>query len=40
MKRYNLLLMPALITAVGLLVALWRKRRRHAIAMLRKGSVA
>jgi len=30
--------MPLIVTALGLLVALWRKRRRHAIAMLRKGS--
>jgi ABC-type uncharacterized transport system involved in gliding motility auxiliary subunit len=40
MKLYNMLLMPLLITALGLLVALWRKRRRHAIAMLRKGSAS
>jgi ABC-type uncharacterized transport system involved in gliding motility auxiliary subunit len=40
MKLINMLLMPAIITIVGLLVALWRKRRRHAIAMLRKGSAA
>jgi ABC-type uncharacterized transport system involved in gliding motility auxiliary subunit len=40
MKLINMLLMPAIITVVGLLVALWRKRRRHAIAMLRKGSAA
>jgi ABC-type uncharacterized transport system involved in gliding motility auxiliary subunit len=39
-KSVNLLLMPAIITALGLLVALWRKRRRHAIAMLRKGAAA
>jgi len=38
MKLYNVLLMPLLVTAFGLLVALWRKRRRHAIAMLRKGA--
>jgi ABC-type uncharacterized transport system involved in gliding motility auxiliary subunit len=37
MKLYNVLLVPLLVTALGLLVALWRKRRRHAIAMLRKG---
>ena len=30
--------MPLIVTALGLLVALWRKRRRHAIAMLRKGA--
>ncbi len=40
MKLVNMLLMPAIITAVGLLIALWRKRRRHAIAMLRKGASA
>jgi ABC-type uncharacterized transport system involved in gliding motility auxiliary subunit len=39
-KSVNLLLMPAIVTALGLLVALWRKRRRHAIAMLRKGGAA
>jgi ABC-type uncharacterized transport system involved in gliding motility auxiliary subunit len=39
-KSINLLLMPAIVTALGLLVALWRKRRRHAIAMLRKGGAA
>jgi ABC-type uncharacterized transport system involved in gliding motility auxiliary subunit len=39
-KSVNLLLMPAIVTALGLLVALWRKRRRHAIAMLRKGAAA
>jgi ABC-type uncharacterized transport system involved in gliding motility auxiliary subunit len=39
-KSVNLLLMPAIITGLGLLVALWRKRRRHAIAMLRRGSAA
>ncbi len=36
-KAVNILVMPAIITVLGLLVALWRKRRRHAIAMLRKG---
>ncbi len=39
-KSVNLLLMPVIITGLGLLVALWRKRRRHAIAMLRKGGAA
>jgi ABC-type uncharacterized transport system involved in gliding motility auxiliary subunit len=39
-KIVNLLLMPAIIVGLGLLVALWRKRRRHALAMLRKGSAA
>jgi len=38
MKLINLLTMPLIVTALGLLAALWRKRRRHAIAMLRKGS--
>jgi ABC-type uncharacterized transport system involved in gliding motility auxiliary subunit len=38
LKLINMLLMPLLITALALLVAMWRKRRRHAIAMLRKGS--
>ena len=38
LKLINLLAMPLIVTALGLLVALWRKRRRHAIAMLRKGS--
>jgi hypothetical protein len=32
--------MPLIVTALGLLAALWRKRRRHAIAMLRKGGAA
>jgi hypothetical protein len=32
--------MPLVIIAVGLMVYSWRKRRRHAIAMLRKGSAA
>jgi ABC-type uncharacterized transport system involved in gliding motility auxiliary subunit len=40
LKLLNMLLMPVLLTILGLLVALWRKRRRHAIAMLRKGSAA
>jgi ABC-type uncharacterized transport system involved in gliding motility auxiliary subunit len=38
MKLVNLLVMPLIVTAIGLLVALWRKRRRNAIAMLRKGA--
>lgn len=37
-KLVNMLLMPALIIAVGLLVALWRKRRRNAIAMLKRNA--
>jgi ABC-type uncharacterized transport system involved in gliding motility auxiliary subunit len=40
MKLLNMLVMPLIVTALGLLVALWRKRRRHAIAMLRKGGAA
>jgi ABC-type uncharacterized transport system involved in gliding motility auxiliary subunit len=40
MKLINVALVPLIVTALGLLVALWRKRRRHAIAMLRKGGVA
>jgi hypothetical protein len=32
--------MPLLVIVIGLLVYHWRKRRRHAIAMLRKGSAA
>jgi ABC-type uncharacterized transport system involved in gliding motility auxiliary subunit len=36
-KAVNILVMPVIITVIGLLVWLWRKRRRHAIAMLRKG---
>jgi len=40
MKLVNVLVMPILITLVALLVASWRKRRRHAIAMLRKGGAA
>ncbi len=40
MKFINVLTMPIVVTLLGLLVALWRKRRRHAIAMLRKGGAA
>ena len=29
-----------IVVAIGLFMATWRKRRRHAIAMLRKGSAA
>jgi len=39
-KVVNIALVPLILIAIGLLVALWRKRRRHAIAMLRKGSAA
>jgi len=40
LKLVNVLLMPLIIIAIGLFVALWRKKRRHAIAMLRKGGAA
>jgi ABC-type uncharacterized transport system involved in gliding motility auxiliary subunit len=40
MKIANMATMPLIVTALGLLAALWRKRRRHAIAMLRKGGAA
>jgi ABC-type uncharacterized transport system involved in gliding motility auxiliary subunit len=40
LKLINVLTMPLVIIVVGLLVYTWRKRRRHAIAMLRKGSAA
>jgi len=40
MKLINMLTMPLIVTGFGLLVALWSKRRRHAIAMLRKGGAA
>ncbi len=39
-KVINVGLMPLLVVGIGLFVALWRKRRRHAIAMLRKGNAA
>lgn len=39
-KTVNLLLVPVILTLMGLLVALWRKRRRHAIAMLRREKAA
>jgi ABC-type uncharacterized transport system involved in gliding motility auxiliary subunit len=40
LKIANMVTMPLIVTALGLLAALWRKRRRHAIAMLRKGGAA
>jgi len=40
LKFINVLTMPVLVIVVGLLVSSWRKKRRHAIAMLRKGSAA
>lgn len=39
-KVLNVGLMPLLVIGIGLFVALWRKRRRHAIAMLRKGNAS
>ena len=40
MKVINILLVPLVFTGLALLVAAWNKRRRHAIAMLRKGGPA
>jgi ABC-type uncharacterized transport system involved in gliding motility auxiliary subunit len=40
LKILNVGLMPVIVIGIGLFVALWRKRRRHAIAMLRKGNAA
>ena len=40
LKIINVLTMPVVIIVIGLLVYQWRKRRRHAIAMLRKGGAA
>jgi ABC-type uncharacterized transport system involved in gliding motility auxiliary subunit len=37
MKFINIFLVPLLFAGVALLVAMWHRRRRHAIAMLRKG---
>jgi len=31
---------PLVFTGLALLVSAWHRRRRHAIAMLRKGSAA
>lgn len=39
-KVVNILLVPVLFTVLALLVADWGRRRRHAIAMLRKGNPA
>ncbi len=38
LKLVNILLVPLLVTGAGLLVWLWRRRRRQAMAMLRKGA--
>ena len=40
LKAINIALVPAILILIGLLMASWRKRRRHAIAMLRKGGAA
>jgi ABC-type uncharacterized transport system involved in gliding motility auxiliary subunit len=40
MKVINVLFVPLAFTGLALLVAGWTRRRRHAIAMLRKGSAA
>ena len=40
MKVINILLVPLLFVFVAALVALWHRRRRHAIAMLRKEASA
>jgi ABC-type uncharacterized transport system involved in gliding motility auxiliary subunit len=40
LKLVNVLTMPLVVIVIGLMVYSWRKRRRHAIAMLRKGSAA
>jgi ABC-type uncharacterized transport system involved in gliding motility auxiliary subunit len=37
-KEINIILMPMLVSLAGLLVWQWRKRRRNAMAMLRKGA--
>jgi ABC-type uncharacterized transport system involved in gliding motility auxiliary subunit len=39
-KVINILLVPLLFAGVALLVASWHRRRRNAIAMLRKGASA
>jgi ABC-type uncharacterized transport system involved in gliding motility auxiliary subunit len=40
MKFINIFLVPLFFTCVVLLVAAWHRRRRHAIAMLRKAGAA
>ena len=40
MKFINIVLVPLAFAAVALLVAAWHRRRRHAIAMLHKGTSA
>jgi ABC-type uncharacterized transport system involved in gliding motility auxiliary subunit len=38
LKLVNILVVPVVFTLLALLVNAWHKRRRHAIAMLRKGA--
>jgi ABC-type uncharacterized transport system involved in gliding motility auxiliary subunit len=40
MKLINILVIPIVFTLLALLVNAWHRRRRHAIAMLRKGAAA
>ena len=40
MKVVNILFVPLVFTGLALLMAAWDRRRRHAIAMLRKGGPA
>jgi ABC-type uncharacterized transport system involved in gliding motility auxiliary subunit len=40
MKVFNILVVPAAFAIAALVVAAWHRRRRHAIAMLRKGASA
>jgi ABC-type uncharacterized transport system involved in gliding motility auxiliary subunit len=40
MKVINILVVPAAFVGLALLVAAWKRRRRHAIAMLRKENAA
>jgi ABC-type uncharacterized transport system involved in gliding motility auxiliary subunit len=40
MKFINIVLVPLVFAGIALLVALWHRRRRHAIAMLQKGGAA
>jgi len=40
MKFINIVLVPGLFACLAVLVASWHRRRRHAIAMLRKGTPA
>jgi ABC-type uncharacterized transport system involved in gliding motility auxiliary subunit len=40
LKLVNILVVPVVFTILALLVGLWHRRRRHAIAMLRKGAAS